>query len=118
MSLLLPNKIELEYTPAITIEKLKSAIAKHLPNYKHVNPFLQLGINKLRYGDGFAVKRRGSTAIALVFLKHNERANSTTIRIWTTFRIGGLLLLIATKKDSLERVEEAIRMELPNMIRG
>jgi hypothetical protein len=118
MSLLLPTKIELEYTPTITIEKIKSAVVKHLPDYKLVNPFLQLAVNKIRFGDGFAIKRKGSTAIALVFLKHNESANTSTIRIWTTYRFGGLLFLLATKKDSLEKVEEVIRMELPNLIRS
>lgn len=115
MSLIIPNKIELEYSPGITIEKIKSAIARHLPNYKIFRPF-GIGIRELRYGKSIAAKRRGATALVLVSVKHNERSNKSTIFIQGSFRVGGFLFYMASKKDSFERVEEAIRLEIPNMV--
>lgn len=115
MSLFVPNKIELEYSPKITIEKIKLAIAKHLPDYKQFRPF-GLELRELFLGDSIAIKRRGATAMSLISIKNNEKSNRTTIRIQDTYRIGGLLFYMATKKDSIERIEEAIRLELPNMI--
>ena len=116
MSAFKPNVIELEYTPEITIDKIKDAIARHLPSYKQFRPAFT-GVTELILGcDIVAVKRRWATAIAVVGVKHNEAANKTKIKISGTFRVGGVFFYLLTKKDSLELVEAAIREELPEMI--
>jgi hypothetical protein len=111
MGKLTKEKIELDYTPNLTYEKMERLLALHFPEYPQVWPF---------FGEGIALKKR-SYALCCVRVIHKEKKNRTRIEIFGSQTplsrcfLGGIWYFFSIG-DLVDQVEEVIRKELPNLI--
>ena len=106
------EKIELEYTPNLTAAKIAKVLSLHFPEYEQVWPFA---------GEGVALKKR-PYAMACVNIRQKPNKNKTLIRIYgsmtpvSTIYAGWLWYMFAIG-DLVDRVQEVVRQELPNILK-
>lgn len=103
---------ELEYTPKLTASKFAKVLSLHFPEYEQVWPFT---------GDGIALKKR-PYALACICIIHREKKNKTIVRVYggmspLSMIYAGRLWYLFAIGDLVDRVEDVVRQELPNILK-
>jgi len=107
------TKIMLEYSPGVNSNSIGEILSKNFPEYPLDYPFFGIG------AEGVAMAKT-PRAYVCVQIKHNEKRNTTRLRIYGSpppFRNGliSYFIYLGGIGDMVDRVVEVIRKELPNL---